>query len=118
MTEELKELQSEFALIDLIKASYNSSPIEILIKKLDVIQIRMEQDKNHKLPHVHIKYGVENHIASYNISDGERIVGDLDKQYEKVTKKWILKNKEALLKIWEELQKGDNQAYELSISKL
>jgi len=80
--------------------------------------MRMEQDKNHKMPHLHVSYGKNKHAASYCIQNGERIVGQLDNKYDKVVKSWIADNQTQLLQIWGEVQKGDNKAYNQSIGKL
>ena len=92
--------------------------IEVLLKELLPLRIRMEQDKNHKMPHIHIDYGKLKHIASYSIQNGKRLAGDLDNKYDKVVKDWITKNQEKLIRIWDAIQRGDNKAYELSISQL
>ena len=118
MTEELKKLQDDMALIDLLTRNIDSSMIEVLLKKMLPIQIRMEQDNNHSMPHVHITYNKDYHTASYSIEDGERIVGNLKNKYDKVVKSWITANHKKLLQIWVEVQAGDNNAYDISIGQL
>jgi len=119
MIPELEELQSEMALVDLFTTSKRGGNLtEILLKNLQPLQMRMEQDKNHKMPHLHVSYGKNNHAASYDIQNGERIVGKLDNKYDKVVKSWITNNQEKLTKIWGEIQSGDKKAYDISIGKL
>jgi hypothetical protein len=118
MIEELKELQDELAVIDLITRENRSGLMEVLLKNLQPLQMRMELDKNHKMPHFHVSYGKNYHAASYSIQDGERIAGELDNKYDKVVKNWITNNQEKLLQIWSEIQKGDSGAYNVSIGEL
>jgi hypothetical protein len=117
MIEELKKLQKYLALID-IKTSSRARLVEVLLKDLQPLQMRMEQDKNHKMPHFHVSYGKDKHAASYSIQSGERIVGHLDNKYDKVVKNWIFNNQEKLTQIWGEVERGDYKAYEKSISNL
>lgn len=92
--------------------------MELLIKKLLPIEFRMEQDANHKMPHLHINYGKEKHVASYAINGGERLAGNLDTKYDKAVKVWISKNQVQLNKIWIAIQAGDQKKYELLIGNL
>ena len=117
MVEELNELQDQFALIDLMTANSKGGLLEVLLKKLLPLEFRMEPD-NHGAPHIHISYGHEKHTASYRISDGVRIVGDLKNKYDKIVSEWILKNQLKMLDIWIAVQKGDQKSYELIIGQL
>ena len=116
--EELKILQDSMASVDLMSRNRHSGLMEILLKELKPLQIRMEQDKNHKMPHFHVSYGNNKHAASYSIQSGERIVGQLDNKYDKVVKYWTINNQAKLTQIWGEIQSGDNKAYNLSIGQL
>lgn len=118
MKEELGKLQDQFAFIDLTSKQGKSGVIEILLKKILQIEIRMEQDKNHKEPHVHINYGKEKHTASYRIVNGERIVGNLSSKYDNTVKSWIATNQPLLLQIWNEIQVGNQSKYEFLIRQL
>lgn len=118
MEEELENLQNYFALVDLMTRNGRSGLIEVLIKELQPLRIRMEQDINHKIPHIHIDYGKIKHIASYSIQSGEKLAGNLDNKYDKIVKEWVTKNQKKLFQIWDEIQRGDNKAYELSIGQL
>ena len=118
MIEELKKLQDDLALVDLMTREKRGGLLEVLLKDLQPLQMRMEQDKNHKMPHLHVSYGKNKHAASYGIQSGERIVGQLDNKYDRVVKNWITNNQTQLLQIWGEIQRGDNNAYNLSIGQL
>jgi hypothetical protein len=53
-----------------------------MVKELRPIKIRMDGNKNHKRPHVHVDYGKRFHAASYSIKPAERIVGELAPKYD------------------------------------
>jgi hypothetical protein len=79
LEKELAKLQDAFAMVDLfVRRTRDTAEMEILVKKLQSIRIRMDGNQNHKRPHVHIDYGNKYHAASYAIDTGERLVGDLD----------------------------------------
>lgn len=118
MIEEIEKLQDQLVLIDL-----NSKPgirklTEILLKKDEPLQFRMEQDRNHATPHLHITFGKQNHAASYGINNGQRLAGDLPNRYDKQVTNWINNNKTALTQIWDEIQSGNQTKYEVLIGKL
>lgn len=105
MRDMLKILQDTFASID-TQPSGRGLLIEVLVKRLKTMKLKMYQE-THSIPHIHIDYGGNNnHVASYNISDGERIEGDLDKKYDQAVKDWIAENGDILLEIWNALQDG------------
>ncbi len=91
--------------------------MEILIKKMLLLEFRMEQDPNHQMPYIHINYGRQKHVASYSIKDSARLAGNLDRKYDIIVKNWINEHTDKLLQIWEQIQKG-NQKYELLIKEL
>ncbi|MBN1990459.1 MAG: DUF4160 domain-containing protein [Bacteroidales bacterium] len=116
---DIEKLQNDMALVDLLtRPKRGGSLTEILLKNLQPLQMRMEQDKNHKMPHLHVSYGRNNHAASYSIENGQRIVGQLDNKYDKVVNNWIFSNQKQLMQIWGEIQNGDDKAYKLSIGEL
>ena len=119
LDEEFKILQDSFATIDLMSksSSNNGLLLEVLLKRTLPIEYRMEPD-THKTPHLHISYGINKHAASYSLIDGEPIVGKIPSKYDREVKKWIKKNKEALIEIWEELKNGNQSEYESLIKKL
>jgi hypothetical protein len=108
---DLNSLQNDLAFIDLItpqknKSSQQSMLGELLLKK-DSVRIKIYQEIGHKMPHLHIDYGHQKHIASYAIDTGHMIKGSLNKKYDKAIFRWILNNKEQLNKIWVALQNGE-----------
>ncbi|MFZ2156780.1 MAG: DUF4160 domain-containing protein [Bradyrhizobium sp.] len=81
--------------------------IKFLVARVDGIEIRMEGDKRHSRPHVHIKYKNDGHIASYAIDDGSRLAGDdLPLYYDPIIALWIKQNRKNLLKLWKSTQLG------------
>lgn len=118
MLKEIEELQDKLVLNDLISKPGVRKLTEILLKKDEPLQFRMEQDKNHATPHLHIKYGKQSHAASYGINDGNRLAGDLPNRYDRDVKNWIDNNRPALIQIWDGIQSGNQQKYEVLIGKL
>lgn len=57
------------------------------------------RDKEHNPPHIHAFYG--NEAASFLIEDGKIYEGNFPKRAQKLVKEFVLKNKDALLKMWE-----------------
>ena len=117
MIEELKDLQDQFALIDLMTKQGKSNMTEILLKKFLPLEFRMEPD-HHGAPHIHINYGKLKHTASYTVHDGERKAGDLPNKYDKIVTSWIEKNQAKLVQIWNEMKAGNQKKYELLIGQL
>jgi hypothetical protein len=109
LEKELVELQDALATSDFFAAmrSTNRSKeglVYLIVKLLQPIKIKIDGNKNHKRPHVHVDYGRRFHAASYAIDTGERIVGD-DK-YDSEVSTWIGKNRPKLLQAWELVQAG------------
>ena len=119
LEKEFMALQDSFASIDLMTNSSGGKGllIEVLLKRMLPIEFRMEPD-THKTPHLHISYGINKHAASYSLSDGEPIVGEIPSKYDKQVKTWIQSNQKILMDIWEELKKGNQSGYEGLIKKL
>ena len=55
--------------------------------------------KQHKLPHIHVRYGELE--AVYKIPDGELLEGQLTANKEKLIKAWIEIHKEDLMANWQ-----------------
>jgi hypothetical protein len=107
MDEAIGQLQREMAQIDLlIRQRSKSGSIEFLIIKKQNLKIKMYQEQGHSEPHVHIDYGNGNHVASFSVSDGRRLCGNLDRKYEKLVKLWIYTHKEQLNQLWIAAQSG------------
>ena len=60
--------------------------------------LRMDANRNHSRPHIHLDCGREHHIASYAIDSGKRLAGTA--KYDKPVKIWIEENRELLSEIW------------------
>ncbi|WP_312678835.1 DUF4160 domain-containing protein [Stutzerimonas nitrititolerans] len=110
LKEELEYLQYRLAEIDLFtrpSSRPSSAFTELLLVKLQDIKIKIYQERGHALPHVHIDYGKKYHIASFAIKPAARIEGSLSKKYDKAIISWITERHEDLLKIWSEMQQGN-----------
>jgi hypothetical protein len=118
MQKELEELQDSLAMNDLLHKPGRTKLTEILLKQMQPLQFRMEQDRNHSTPHLHITYGKQQHAASYGINDGQRLAGNLPNRYDKDVKNWIDNNRPALLQIWDGIKSGNQQKYETLIGQL
>ena len=116
MNKELEDLQEKFAFVELMTKGGQEGLLEVLLKKIEPLEFRMEPDSH--APHIHINYGKEKHKASYRINDGVRLAGDLDNKYDKTVKDWIAKNLTTLQGIWTAMKAGDQKEYELKIGQL
>ncbi|MBD8825354.1 DUF4160 domain-containing protein [Pseudomonas sp. CFBP 13602] len=106
MEEQAKQLQDRLAEVDVLtRPSRSSEMMELLIKRLLRLGIRMEADQ-HERAHVHIDYGKERHHASYAVDDGSRLAGSLHRKYDRVVKIWIEDNREELQALWEAMKTG------------
>jgi hypothetical protein len=107
---ELQELQRLLAQVDhLHKHAHTVSHtdvVELQIIKLGKLKFKMYQESGHRLPHIHIDYGRENHAASYSLDPVARIAGTLDRKYDQKITAWISPRREELLKLWEIVQAG------------
>lgn len=106
---EAKELQRQLATVDLLTRPVRGgrqNSLELLLLKRGELKVKMYQEPGHALPHVHIDYGRKNHVASYSIDPAERLVGNLDKKYERVIAEWIDARKTVLLELWRTTQAG------------
>jgi hypothetical protein len=117
---EIKQLQKTFAQIDMNLAIQTlrkkSRLLFLLVCKLENIRIRMDGNRNHKRPHVHIDYKEEYHSASYAIDNGERLAGNLGTQYDHSVRRWIAGSRPKLTELWLTIQAGrkpDNILLEL-----
>jgi methionine synthase II (cobalamin-independent) len=108
LEKELAELQDALSTTDFYAAMRNMKNEEgrtyLLVKVLQPIRIKIDGNKNHRRPHVHIDYGRQFHAASYAINTGQRIVGESKYDHEVV--EWIDKNRPKLLQAWELVQSG------------
>jgi hypothetical protein len=105
----LTSLQSELGDLDFAEVEREnaaSGRITIAVKHLSEICVRMDANKNHKRPHVHVDYSTDFHAASYAIDNGDRLAGELKRQYEKAVQRWIGRNRPPLFVLWHSLQDG------------
>ncbi len=63
-----------------------------------------ESKGKHKLPHLHAEYNEKKVVV--RIDNGEIIEGNIDKNKQRVLKKWIKENQELIIKNWNELNEG------------
>ena len=61
-------------------------------------------NKEHKLPHVHVKY--QEYQAIFSISDAKLLSGKLPANKQKMVEVWLELHKEELLADWELASKG------------
>jgi hypothetical protein len=61
--------------------------------------------KQHKLPHIHVKYGELEGV--YQIPDGFLLEGELPKNKEKLVQAWIEIHKEDLMADWQLASTGN-----------
>jgi hypothetical protein len=107
---ELAELQDSLATTDFhaacSTASRSKDLLYVIVKVLQTIKIKIDGNKNHKRPHVHIDYGRCFHAASYAIDTGKRISGK--SKYDHEVCVWIDKNRLKLLQAWELVHAGND----------
>lgn len=110
---EVAELQNQLATVDLLARqgrSSRSDSFELLLLKRGELKVKMYQEPGHSLPHVHVDYGGRNHVATYSIEPLERLVGNLDRRYERAVTEWIAARSEQLLALWKATQEGVQNA--------
>jgi hypothetical protein len=64
-----------------------------------VISMFYGDNKQHKLPHIHVRY--QDMKAVFSIPDGELIAGDLPQKKIKLIQAWIIMHEEDLMANWE-----------------
>ena len=64
-----------------------------------IISMFYGDNKQHKLPHIHVKY--QDFEAVFSIPDGELITGDLPKKKIRLVQAWIVMHEEDLMANWE-----------------
>jgi hypothetical protein len=105
---ELRKLQNQFALSDLFDGPSMPGVMRLIVIVLKDIKIRMDGNKNHKRPHVHVEYGKDYHAASYSIDTGERLAGNLASRYDRLVADWIASCRPKLLELWKFTQESKN----------
>jgi hypothetical protein len=106
---EMKELQRQLAQIDMlseVREGSGGDRLELLLLKLKDIKIKMYQEQGHPMPHIHIDYGKQHHIASFSIEPPTRLEGTLHHKYDTEITRWVTDHKAKLLEIWNTLKTG------------
>lgn len=107
MEKEAKKLQDDLAFTDMLMGpSRGGDFVEMAIKKLQRLTIRMEAD-HHARAHVHIDYGRERHAASFAVDNGERMVGSMPAKYDRDVKAWIIQHQVKLQSLWGAMKRGE-----------
>jgi hypothetical protein len=104
LEQEAAELQKALAHIDFLERPHNR--VSFLVLELKYLQIRMDGDRNHQRPHVHVAYGNNHHAATYAIDNSERLVGTLPTQHDCTVREWVTTYKPQLLDLWTLTQAG------------
>ena len=111
LADEIADLQKLLANLDFSSAinsirETESSVSFLLVCVLENLRIRIDGNKNHQRPHIHIDYGRKYHSASYAIDSGERLAGELSKQYDQQLREWIVGCRPKLMELWHHIQAG------------
>lgn len=86
----------------------------IAVAKSNALKIKMYKE-DHYLPHIHIDYlNGNNHVASYSISDGKLISGNLSSKHNKAVVQWIEAHRDTLIELWDLLQNGSSYVDKVS----
>ncbi|WP_363799851.1 DUF4160 domain-containing protein [Lysobacter firmicutimachus] len=80
--------------------------VGLQIIRLRNLKVKMYQERGHSLPHLHVDYGREHHVASFGIDPPQLLEGKLDLELQFTVESWISRHKESLLALWDELQAG------------
>ncbi len=71
-----------------------------------IIRMYLLDNKQHNLPHIHVKYA--EYEASISIEDGEIIVGELPRKQLRLVQAWIELHRDELVADWEIAINGEN----------
>lgn len=74
---------------------------DLVHSKFGIKIIMHTKEKGHKKPHVHVKY--ENKEAVLSLIDGRFMKGNIHPNKRKYAQKWVLNNKDELLKRYKEV---------------
>jgi hypothetical protein len=81
-----------------------------MVRQLQNIRLRIDGNKSHARPHLHVDYGRKYHTATYAIDSGARLAGNLDVKYDGRIQEWIRKHKYKLELAWTTIQTGRDAA--------
>ncbi|MBP1475421.1 DUF4160 domain-containing protein [Frateuria sp. MAH-13] len=104
------KLQKDLGWVDLLTRPSRSShgSMELLVVKLDRLKIKIYQEKGHSLPHIHVDYGKQHHVATFSIDPPARIEGKLSNKYDRSVQEWLTNNREGIVALWAALQAGES----------
>ncbi len=106
---ELDILKNKFLYIEkMSRTSSGGFEKKVLIFVNNSIKLRIDANKNHVRPHIHVDYGKYFHAASISIDTSELLVGSIPNAYLKEIQNWINKNKANLIAIWNALRASEN----------
>jgi hypothetical protein len=117
LEEEAAELQRTLAQIDCDGRHRARGPVVVtflVVKLVSFLQIRMDGNKNHQRPHVHVIYGNDYRAATYAIDNSERLVGALPARHDRAVRQWTAGHKPKLLNLWAISQAGGSTSAILS----
>ena len=110
---EMEELQGKLAQVDLLAQTTTrpgAAHIGFVVMKRGSLKVKMYQEQRHKLPHIHVDYGRQNHVASYSIDPVVRLKGSLDRKYDEVVTRWIEAHRDMLLALWKKVGVGGKRS--------
>ena len=108
-TVDLQKLQRDLAMVDLMnRKAAPDGFMELLVLRKLPIKLKMYEERGHALPHLHVDYSRNSHVASYALGTAERIEGNLPRIYDRMVSAWIVSHRDALLAIWAGLQNGSD----------
>lgn len=70
-----------------------------------IISMYFFDNRQHKLPHIHVKY--QEHNAVFSIPDAEMIEGSIPKKKARLVQAWIYIHQEELMADWELASEGN-----------
>jgi hypothetical protein len=98
----LHHLQDQMASLDLLWEPSHGNGLELLLKKHKLLALKMDGNRNHGRPHLHLDYHRKKHMASYAIDNGQLLAGD--GTYDGVVQPWIAQNRINLIKVWNDIR--------------
>ena len=95
----LGDLQDQMAELDMMWEPSQGNGLELLLKKHKLLKIKMDGNRNHERPHLHLDYHRNKHMASYAIDNGDLLAGN--GMYSSVVRPWIAKHHVKLTQVWD-----------------
>jgi hypothetical protein len=105
---ETTELQWELAFTDRDTA-YAAARVggmsPLILTRLQNVKVKMYKEA-HCLPHVHVDYGREHHVASYSVDPPRLLAGTLGRAHDEKVILWLTKHRTRVLEVWTSVQAG------------